>query len=86
MRSQGAGPAVETVSAGYGAFHVFATLNLAVPAVFAVPAVPAVLAGWVVLALGDPPPDRGVPPLPRAARPPSRSLSGSPTGSSRYSG
>ncbi|MEU0056817.1 hypothetical protein [Streptomyces sp. NPDC006334] len=40
VRSQGAGAATEAVSAGYGAFHVFATLNLAL------------LAGWVVLALG----------------------------------
>ncbi|MFD6193407.1 hypothetical protein [Streptomyces sp. NPDC060275] len=40
VRSQGAGPATEAVSAGYGAFHVFSTLNLAV------------LAGWLVLALG----------------------------------
>ncbi|GKQ36757.1 hypothetical protein ALMP_32970 [Streptomyces sp. A012304] len=40
VRSQGVGPATEAVSAGYGAFHVFATLNLAI------------LAGWVVLALG----------------------------------
>ncbi|MFB6752657.1 hypothetical protein ACFCX6_17185 [Streptomyces sp. NPDC056353] len=40
VRSQGAGPATEAVSAGYGAFHVFATLNLAI------------LAGWIVLALG----------------------------------
>lgn len=40
VRSQGVGPATEAVSAGYGAFHVFATLNLAV------------LAGWIVLALG----------------------------------
>ncbi|MHC3814769.1 hypothetical protein [Streptomyces sp. DT9] len=41
VRSQGVGPATEAVSAGYGAFHVFATLNLAI------------LAGWVVLALGS---------------------------------
>ncbi|MFI7295156.1 hypothetical protein [Streptomyces sp. NPDC050121] len=40
VRSQGVGPATEAVSAGYGAFHVFATLNLAI------------LAGWIVLALG----------------------------------
>ncbi|MFC8197290.1 hypothetical protein ACFUTV_18065 [Streptomyces sp. NPDC057298] len=40
VRSEGAGPATEAVSAGYGAFHVFATLNVAV------------LAGWIVLALG----------------------------------
>ncbi|MEV7071284.1 hypothetical protein [Streptomyces sp. NPDC093990] len=40
VRSQGAGPATDAVSAGYGAFHVFAALNLAV------------LAGWTVLALG----------------------------------
>ncbi|MFE6889254.1 hypothetical protein [Streptomyces sp. NPDC057694] len=40
VRSQGVGPATEAVSAGYGAFHVFAALNLAV------------LAGWIVLALG----------------------------------
>ncbi|MFK0285384.1 hypothetical protein ACIQVL_33660 [Streptomyces sp. NPDC090499] len=40
VRSEGVGPATEAVSAGYGAFHVFATLNLAI------------LAGWVVLALG----------------------------------
>ncbi|MEU3071961.1 hypothetical protein [Streptomyces laurentii] len=39
-RSQGAVAATEAVSAGYGAFHVFATLNLAI------------LAGWIVLALG----------------------------------
>ncbi|WP_232029173.1 hypothetical protein [Streptomyces lincolnensis] len=39
-RSQGAGPAADTVSAGYGAFHVFATLNLAI------------VAGWIVVALG----------------------------------
>ncbi|ANS65901.1 hypothetical protein SLINC_3677 [Streptomyces lincolnensis] len=40
VRSQGAGPATEAVSAGYGAFHVFATLNLAI------------VAGWIVIALG----------------------------------
>ncbi|WP_241965419.1 hypothetical protein [Streptomyces sp. MH60] len=40
VRSQGVGPATDAVSAGYGAFHVFATLNLAI------------LAGWIVLALG----------------------------------
>ena len=40
VRSQGVGPATEAVSAGYGAFHVFATLNLAI------------LAGWIVLARG----------------------------------
>ncbi|WP_253913558.1 hypothetical protein [Streptomyces mayonensis] len=40
VRSEGAGPATEAVAAGYGAFHVSATLN------------PAVLAGWIVLALG----------------------------------
>lgn len=43
VRSQGAGPATDAVSAGYGAFHVLATLN---------PAILAILAGWVVLALG----------------------------------
>lgn len=37
---QGVGFATEAASAGYGAFHVFATLNLTI------------LAGWVVLALG----------------------------------
>ncbi|MFJ5266306.1 hypothetical protein ACIQAC_38220 [Streptomyces sp. NPDC088387] len=40
VRSEGAGPATDAVTAGYGAFHVFATLNLAI------------LAGWIVLALG----------------------------------
>jgi hypothetical protein len=40
VRSQGVRPATEAVSAGYGAFHIFATLNLAI------------LAGWIVLALG----------------------------------
>ncbi|MCX5105960.1 hypothetical protein [Streptomyces sp. NBC_00439] len=40
VRSRGADVATEAVTAGYGAFHVFAALNLAV------------LAGWVVLALG----------------------------------
>ncbi|MDF4251238.1 hypothetical protein [Streptomyces sp. WMMB303] len=40
VRSQGVEEATEAVSAGYGAFHVFAALNLAI------------LAGWIVLALG----------------------------------
>lgn len=40
VRSQGVGPATDAVSAGYGAFHVFAALNLAI------------LAGWIILALG----------------------------------
>lgn len=40
VRSQGVEPATEAVSAGYGAFHVFAALNMAI------------LAGWIVLALG----------------------------------
>ncbi|MDK0522138.1 hypothetical protein [Streptomyces sp. ML-6] len=40
VRSRGAEAATEAVTAGYGAFHVFAALNLAV------------LAGWIVLALG----------------------------------
>ncbi|WP_238432056.1 hypothetical protein [Streptomyces cavernae] len=40
VRSQGVQSATEAVSAGYGAFHVFAALNLAI------------LAGWIVLALG----------------------------------
>jgi len=40
VRAQGADAATAAVSAGYGAFHVFSALNLAV------------LAGWVVLAVG----------------------------------
>ncbi|MFJ8851726.1 hypothetical protein [Streptomyces sp. NPDC102437] len=40
VRSRGAEAATEAVTAGYGAFHVFAALNLAV------------LVGWIVLALG----------------------------------
>ncbi|MFG2956318.1 hypothetical protein ACGF5O_21670 [Streptomyces sp. NPDC048291] len=40
VRSQGVEPATEAVSAGYGAFRVFATPNIAI------------LAGWIVLALG----------------------------------
>ncbi|MFF3953504.1 response regulator transcription factor [Streptomyces sp. NPDC001890] len=40
VRSRGAGAATEAVSVGYGAFHVFSALNLAV------------VAGWIVLALG----------------------------------
>ncbi|MFE3944849.1 hypothetical protein ACFXPV_23715 [Streptomyces sp. NPDC059118] len=40
VRSQGVDAATEAISAGYGAFHIFSTLNLAI------------LAGWIVLALG----------------------------------
>ncbi|MEU0832356.1 hypothetical protein [Streptomyces sp. NPDC005969] len=40
VRSQGVESAGQAVSAGYGAFHVFSALNLAI------------VAGWVVLALG----------------------------------
>ncbi|MET8682873.1 hypothetical protein ABZV77_01545 [Streptomyces sp. NPDC004732] len=40
VRSQGVEAATEAVSAGYGAFHVFAALNIAI------------LAGWIVLAVG----------------------------------
>lgn len=40
VRSQGVDAATDAVTAGYGAFHVFAALNLAI------------LAGWIVLALG----------------------------------
>jgi hypothetical protein len=40
VRSQGVDAATEAVSDGYGAFHVFAALNLAI------------LAGWLILALG----------------------------------
>lgn len=40
VRAQGVDAATEVVSAGYGAFHVVAALNLAI------------LAGWIVLALG----------------------------------
>ncbi|MER5442351.1 hypothetical protein [Streptomyces sp. NPDC002790] len=40
VRSQGAAATTQMVSDGYGAFHIFATLNFAV------------LGGWIVLALG----------------------------------